>query len=174
MRKDTKTSELDNLHKFTIVTDTREQTPWTFPEGQHVITSKLDAGDYSVEGYENAVAIERKTLNDYCNTVIGQKKRFDRELDKLQAYRYPLIVVEANVSDIVEQRYTCKSHPMSILGRTIAIMTYRGIPVVFWGNRQTAQWLAEKWLRKVWEREMGKIQQVKEKGKEQDSTEHDA
>ena len=45
---------------------------------------KLDAGDYSVDGYENVVAVERKSLADFVHTVIHDFDRFAVELAKLR------------------------------------------------------------------------------------------
>jgi len=58
-----------------IVVDTREQDEYTFGDAD-VVRRKLDAGDYSIAGLENRVAIERKNINDFVNTVIYQKERF--------------------------------------------------------------------------------------------------
>jgi ERCC4-type nuclease len=150
MTEDKKCKEYSD---FTIIQDSREQTPWTFSPDQQVIVAKLDAGDYSIVGLEGVVSIERKTLDDYCNTVIGRKARFNRELYKLITYKYRMIMVEAKIQEIREHKYTCNTNPTAILGRTRAIRWYKKVPIVFCGNRQIAQVLAEKWLRRVWDLE---------------------
>jgi len=48
-----------NLSDFTIIVDTREQTPWTF-DNYVVASQKLDTGDYSIQGLEHIFTIERK------------------------------------------------------------------------------------------------------------------
>ncbi len=53
---------------FRIVIDSREQQPYTF--ACEVVKAKLDAGDYSVVGFEQRVAVERKSLRDFVGTVI--------------------------------------------------------------------------------------------------------
>jgi ERCC4-type nuclease len=48
--------------RITVVVDTREQEPYTFdPRSVTVIRRALPAGDYSIEGHEDSVAVERKT-----------------------------------------------------------------------------------------------------------------
>ena len=141
---------------YVVIVDSREQTPWCFGDDQPVITTKLAAGDYSLERFRDIVAIERKSLDDLCATVITHKKRFARELDRLETYQHKLIVVEANVSDVIDHKYSSKAHPMSVLGACLAIQIYRSIPVCFWGNRQIAQHLAGKWFGQVWKAEMRK------------------
>lgn len=53
---------------FRIVIDSREKEPYTF--ACEVLKAKLDAGDYSVHGFEHQVAVERKSLADFVGTVI--------------------------------------------------------------------------------------------------------
>ena len=51
------------MDRVTVVVDTREQEPYTFESGcTEVVRRALPAGDYSIEGHEDSVAVERKTL----------------------------------------------------------------------------------------------------------------
>ncbi len=60
-----------------IVVDTREQEPYGFDAGRvRVIRRALPAGDYSLEGMESTVAVERKSLPDFVSTVIHSRPRF--------------------------------------------------------------------------------------------------
>ena len=123
----------------TIITDTREQIPFEFPDSPCPIErTALPAGDYSILGMETRVAVERKELNDYVQSVIHQRDRFRRELARLQAYDAAIIVVEGSLGDIFAKHYQSGAHPMSILGATISIMVDYAIPVVFCDNRQIA------------------------------------
>ena len=81
----------------TIIIDTREQTPWEFP-GAVSIRAKLDAGDYSVEGLERRVAVERKSLSDAYGTFGGGRDRFERELARLQAMEWSAVIIEASMA----------------------------------------------------------------------------
>jgi len=46
------------VDRVTVVVDTREQEPYTFESGcTEVVRRALPAGDYSVEGHEDAVAV---------------------------------------------------------------------------------------------------------------------
>jgi ERCC4-type nuclease len=71
-----------------------------------VVRRALPAGDYSIEGLEDSVAVERKTLEDFVSTVIRSRKRFTRELQRLAGYEAACIVVEADLSDILGGRLT--------------------------------------------------------------------
>ena len=97
---------------------------------------KLDAGDYSIEGFETVAAIQRKELNDYVQTVIYHRERFAKELKKLAAYRLKAIVVEASMADVLAGRYEGHVPPKSVIGATAGIILGFGVPVYFCSDRQ--------------------------------------
>jgi ERCC4-type nuclease len=123
----------------TILIDTREQEPYSFdPRLAAAVRRALLAGDYSIEGLEGLVAVERKTLDDFVSTVIHGRKRFREELRKLAGYRAACVVVEAGLADILQGRYQGGSHPHAVLGNALSIILDFEIPVFFCGNRQAA------------------------------------
>jgi len=133
--------------RVTIVVDTREQEPYAFdPERVIVTRNALPAGDYSIEGYEDTVAVERKTLEDFVSTVIRSRKRFKRELQRLCGYEFACIVVEADLSDILGGRYRSGAHPNAVLGAAISIVVDFDIPVFFCSDRQAACRFVEGYL----------------------------
>jgi len=130
-----------------IIADTREQEPYAFGSACVVTVRRaLAAGDYSVEGLEEIVAVERKTVEDFVKTVIRERERFDRELEKLATYTAACVVVEGSLSDILDANYRTGAHPNSILGAAIAIIVDRKIPVFFAGDRQAARTFVEAYL----------------------------
>ncbi len=125
--------------RITVVVDTREQEPYAFdPQCVAVIRQALPAGDYSIEGREDSVAVERKTLEDFVSTVIRSRKRFKKELQRLAGYEAACIVVEANLSDILGGRYRSGAHPNAVLGTVLSIVVDFDIPVFFCSDRQAA------------------------------------
>lgn len=84
------------LCDFTILVDTREQSPWSFTEIRGRSDQKyrplivpvklagLPTGDYSIEGLADGIAIERKSLTDLFGTILGDRERFERELERMQ------------------------------------------------------------------------------------------
>jgi DNA excision repair protein ERCC-4 len=125
--------------QVTVVVDTREQEPYGFnPRLVAQVRRALPAGDYSVAGLEETIAVERKTLEDFVNTVMRVRGRFYRELRRLHRYRRACVVVEANLSDVLAGRYRSDAHPNAIVGSSLAIMVDFGIPVYFCSNRQVA------------------------------------
>jgi ERCC4-type nuclease len=123
----------------TIVIDTREQEPYSFdPRLAAAVRRALPAGDYSVQGLEERVAVERKTLDDFVSTVIHARPRFREELRRLAGYRAACVVVEAGVADVLLQHYRGEAHPNAVVGNALSIILDFGVPVLFCGNRQAA------------------------------------
>lgn len=139
--------------KLKIVIDTREQKGWTFnPKQVDVVRRALWAGDYSVVGLEREIAIERKSLGDFVQTVIHDWLRFRKELIRLSGYQLAVIAVEATVLQVEHHEYESEASPASVLGRANSIVVDHGIPVMWWGNRITAANLAHQMLLMAWGR----------------------
>ena len=71
---------------MTILVDSREQRPWSFPEGVTVRPrSTIRQGDYALDG-DGTFSIERKSVTDFRGTVAGKAanwERFVRELRRM-------------------------------------------------------------------------------------------
>lgn len=146
-------SFLSNAGPVTVIVDTREQEPLGFnPELVTPVRRALPAGDYSVAGLEQTVAVERKTLDDFVGTVMHARGRFYRELQRLETYTRACIVVEANIADVVAGRYRGEAHPNAVLGSAIAISVDFGVPVFFCSSRQIACRFVESYLLRAAER----------------------
>jgi DNA excision repair protein ERCC-4 len=128
-----------NRARATIVIDTREGEPYSFdPRLAGAVRRALAAGDYSLAGLEDQVAVERKTLDDFVSTVIHRRRRFREELRKLSRYRAACVVVEADLLDVLGKRYRSEARPEAVVGSTLSILLDYGVPVAFCGNRQAA------------------------------------
>lgn len=140
------------VERITIVIDTREQCPWEFDESRCItVRGTLDAGDYSLNGHPEC-SIERKSLNDYVNTIIWERERFEREISKLHGYKFAAIVVEASWRDVIDHSYHSKAHPSSVFGLTVALIVDCGVPIYFMENRQVAARFCERVLRRYHDR----------------------
>ena len=90
-------------NSFKIVVDSREQKPLPFRKSKlvtEVITRKLDAGDYSIDGYDNKIAIERKSIPDLYGTLGKGHKRFQRELERAKDMKYFAILVDGTFTAV--------------------------------------------------------------------------
>lgn len=129
---------------LSIIIDTREQTPWSFPE--HLATVQrgtLQAGDYALDG-DDGFAIERKSLNDFIGTISTGWGRFQRELERMEVLKYPakVVIVEAGIMEIINGEYNhCKINPPFIFKRA-AQLVMNGICVLFADNPITAAGMA--------------------------------
>ena len=82
-----------------ILVDSREQRPYEF-KGQDTIRTALHTGDYSVDGYEDQIAFERKELGDFYGCLSANRARFERELDRMKHIRFSGIILEASLTKL--------------------------------------------------------------------------
>lgn len=132
-----------------IIVDTREQQPWTFEGLPGIVTrrGKLDTGDYSVSGFEHRITIERKSIEDWTGTILRERARFYRELNRMRAYDFRCVIIEASVRDIEEKRYKSAVGPKAVFGFVAEITVSQSIPVYLGGTRAECQLLAAHLLR---------------------------
>lgn len=90
--------------KPVILTDTREQNPLDLARFNNWIagqtTATLKTGDYTVQGMEDLLCLERKSLPDLVGTLMHGRERFFREMERMQAFPYRAILVEASYEDV--------------------------------------------------------------------------
>jgi ERCC4-type nuclease len=128
----------------TILIDTREQTPLKFDlfpsEG-----ATLPTGDYSVKGLEDTVMIERKSVSDLIGSLTSGRERFQREVQRMLAYRSRTLLIVGNGSapmDIIKTHaYRSRVLPQAVLA-SLASIEAKGISIVTMGTPEAAsQWI---------------------------------
>jgi DNA excision repair protein ERCC-4 len=86
-----------------IIIDTREQKPFDMTTASfagaefEIVRQKLDCGDYSVEGFEDKIVVERKaTPAELYGNLATEKmrERFYREMEKLSKVEEAYILCE--------------------------------------------------------------------------------
>ena len=148
--------------RIKISIDTREQSPWVFPE-EFATTCRatIPTGDYSLAGDELGFAIERKSLNDFLGTISTGWERFRRELTRMRDQGFParVVIIESNArdigpsicpvsGDIIPAKHNHpKITPQFALSR-IADLTINGVSVLFAGDAAYAAIIALTILRK--------------------------
>ena len=134
-----------------IVCDSREQNPFPFA-GLPVTVSvgTLEAGDYSLVGFERKVAVERKELGDLIQCLSVERDRFERELARLRGYDCAAVVVEAPVADLRAGRYRSKMSPEAAWQSVLAFSVRYRIPFLFCESRGEANLTAFGILRHFW------------------------
>lgn len=142
---------------FTIIIDTREQQPWSF---EHYTTAsrKLDTGDYSIEGLEDIVCIERKkSINEVANNIT--ESRFIDVVDRMSKYKYAFMLLEFDLEHVLN--YPIGSNlprrlwdkvritPAFIVKHILELQLNHNIKVLFCGCASDAEKMAEYILKKV-------------------------
>lgn len=143
--------------KPVVLIDTREQSPFRLGRFDNWIAGSkvatLGTGDYSIEGMESLVCLERKSLNDLVATLMHQRPRFFRQLERMQAFPYRAILVEASYEDVKSPyNFTddTAAHPNGVSGSLDALEVRFGIPVIYTSrNRALAEEKAASWLSKT-------------------------
>lgn len=150
-----------DYNKFKVIVDTREQQPWEF-ERTAVANRKLDTGDYSVEGYENLLCIERKkSVSEIANNIT--ESRFKDVISRMSQYKYSFLICEFDLEDIyrypigsnVPKRMWDKIKITSgfIMKNLLEIQLKHNIHVVFCGDPSNATKMALSLMKKVFELE---------------------
>jgi len=121
---------------FVIVIDTREQRPYCF---KGAVTKALAAGDYSVVGMEDHVAVERKSKQDCYSSLGKDRARLKREFERLSEYDYAAMVIEASLSDFLRPPGFSQMRPSSAINTLISWSVKYGVHVFFADSRHLAR-----------------------------------
>lgn len=138
--------------KYTVVKDTREQQGYHFGPYSTcagMIERKLDTGDYSIEGLEDQICIERKASPEELGVNLGQKKyAFMNEIARMKSFEHKFIVLEFSAEDLInfpdnskipaEKKKTLKITGKYIMKCLMEFQLYDNIHVLFCGDKHNA------------------------------------
>ncbi len=119
-----------------IIVDSREMRSEVVKHlresGAEIVVRNLDVADYVLS---DRVAVERKTVNDFLDSIV-QKDRLFSQITRLKsAYQRPVLIIEG------ENLYK-GIHPNAIRGAIVSIVVDFGIPVIRTENpRETAEYI---------------------------------
>jgi hypothetical protein len=147
-----------------MLVDTREKLPWDWePDDafESVKFLKLDAGDYTLEGLEKIVAVERKaSVDELFINFTKDKDRIKAEFERLKDHKFKILMLEFSCEDMmnptkyyINKRGINRQHPKMPVavvaeGVTKLMMEY-GVHVIFGGSR--AQTMTRGLLLKAYE-----------------------
>lgn len=107
--------------------------------------------DYSIEGCEYEIQVERKSISDLFSTLASRRDNFEREIDRLNIQcRWSCVVIEGGYSHILNYQES-GLEPSSVIG-TITAWQQR-YPKVHWipaGSRDMAERLTFRMLERYW------------------------
>lgn len=143
------------IPKPIVLVDTREQNPFSFARFPNWIAGErratLPVGDYSIEGMENLLVLERKSLEDLVGTLMHSRERFFTMCEKMTRYQHRALVVEATLED-VKSPYPSgftTAHPNGVAGSLDAVEAKFGIPVIYTSrHKDIAEEKIASWLSK--------------------------
>jgi len=148
----------EKIPKPTVLVDTREKDPLPLRENhpnwiEAERRETLKTGDYSIEGMEGLLALERKSLADLVACTVTYRKRFLAACARLSGFPWKAILVEATFEDIRAgiERFDIPSdvHPNAICGTLDAIEAKFGIPIIYASTvRELSTERAASWLSK--------------------------
>lgn len=165
---------------FTIVIDTNESMPYSFTgidvdgdqHGRHYVPRIVrkplwsmgretvsvkgremihGLADYSIDGMELLVQVERKSVSDLYSTLGQRRDEFEAEMARLSRCRYAAVVVEGDWQKIlVEHGSRSNLNPKSV-SRTILSWSVRyGIHWWTCTNRRHAELVTFQLLMRFW------------------------
>lgn len=136
------------IHIPTIIRDSREHRGAGYlfrgKEAEaKIVMKKLATGDYSLEGYEQEIVIERKRINELFGNFAGDRERFMREVERMGKISYKFLLIEGSFKDLVQmKKVPGKVSVKLVVATLISLMIKHNIKVVFAGNPKLAEQLA--------------------------------
>lgn len=132
------TRDLGQGCPLVIVCDTREQRPYDFVRfpGAEVKCGTLGTGDYSLEGHEERVSIERKELSDLLGCLTHDRPRFLREFERTAGLEFFALVVEATWGTLARGEYRSRMNPTAAVQSLLSMSVRFRLPVYCAGSRE--------------------------------------
>lgn len=149
---------------FVVIADSREQSPFAFDslrtdaaQGRQPLTVPIlrrgiPSGDYSIDGHEDAIAIERKSLPDLFLSVGRGRRRFKREIERLASMRFAAVICEADWHTVLSEPPPRSQLSPKIIFRTIIAWQIQ-FPSVHWWmcpGRRFAELTTFRLLERFW------------------------
>lgn len=153
------------LPTYTVVRDTREKVGygWSFgkttntkrrpPNCSGTIITKLDTGDYSIEGYEDILAIERKEGFTELWSNYTTRARFEEEMGRMSEIKHSYILIESHLdSDILTlspPQFSTKVPGKALIRWLLFLGIKYGVKIIPVGNcgKKMAQFIIEEVIR---------------------------
>lgn len=175
-----------NVAPFRVLVDSMEQKPYLFAglrldSGNEVFvpteTRALGVrvgdfyqpmGDYSIEGMQGLVHIERKSIEDCQSTILGwggRRERFEKELAVLSSMPWCAVVVEGTMDQVVstiqqrESKKTVFELRKILLHSMIAWQSDYRVPWYFCSSRSWAEYTTFRLLVRSWQKAVSKNQE---------------
>ncbi len=79
---------------------------------------KLTAGDYSIDGLGDRIAVERKSFQDLfnCCSPYGSREAFIRACERLSKLEFGALVIEGSITKILRSNEFSCMYPNAVFG----------------------------------------------------------
>ncbi len=134
-----------------VVVDTREQKPLWLPSPMKdlVITrGTLRNGDYSIRGFEDTFAIERKE-NDLWAYLTSERVKTKEKLTRLKDYEFKALVIEFEEAELYMPQLFTDIPPEVVRQSLISFEIKYGIHI-FYGDRKALERKVLDWMIYYW------------------------
>lgn len=121
-----------------ILVDCAEKEPLSFEHPvRHVkFPPPEDTGDYSIEGMEQLLRIERKKMPELWSCVGSRQDHFRSQLERMRRFRYPVLLIEGTPVELARSKPpNSRMSWEQVSYRTMAWTMEFGVPVWFMGQR---------------------------------------
>ena len=125
------------VEDLVAIVDTREQDPLDLSPFR-TVRGTLQAGDYSLRGLEDHIAIERKSLPDLVACVGRERPRFLRELQRLRAYPVRAVICECTWQELELGQWRSQVSRRSVMGSVLSWTARYCVPFLFAGDHDSA------------------------------------
>ncbi|MBD3335256.1 MAG: hypothetical protein GF355_07040 [Candidatus Eisenbacteria bacterium] len=138
--------QADSEDAALFVIDSREQRPYRLEPSK---VAALPTGDYSIAGFEDRIAVERKTKADLYVCIGRERQRFERELERLAGFDFAAIVIECSLPDFLRPPAPSLVHPRAAIGSLLSWAVRHGVHAIFAGDRRHGAAVTKKILEKA-------------------------
>lgn len=149
---------------FTILVSGAEQARYWFTginsDAKHrnrplVINTEwahLKTGDYTIQGMEDRVTVERKTVEDLLQTLAQGRDRFKREHERMAEMDAACVMIEGTWPEILSGEYEHGVTPKVAFRTWLSWSIEFGVPWYAVGPRRLAEVMTFRFLEKFWEK----------------------
>jgi ERCC4-type nuclease len=156
--------------KYTIFKDTREQNGYHIDDFNHytgsanacieIIDKKLDTGDYSIQGFEDKICIERKGCVEELATNLGYKREaFMNEIKRMELFPHKYLILEFSLEDLlmfpdntripIRNKALIKMTGRYMLKSLTELQLNNNIHIMFCGDRHGAIFLVNSIFKRI-------------------------
>jgi len=141
--------------KPTVIVDARKQAPYDFLCFENwiggTVHKALEIGDYTIEGLEQLIVVEQKSLQEMVLSLSVNREAFLERCALMSKLCHKLIVVEACLPELkTEYKFPAPAHPNGMMGSLDAIYARWGIWYCLASNRYLAEERVASFLSKIY------------------------